>query len=34
MNYAQAVGVLLSCWAFGYVLGYQIRQIWDAVNAC
>lgn len=33
MTYAEWVGVYFSCWAIGYVTGYQIRMIWDAWRA-
>lgn len=34
MSYAEACAVLLCCWGFGYVLGFKLRQIQDALSAC
>ena len=34
MTYEYAVMVLLSAWGIGFVLGFKLKQIFDALNAC
>lgn len=33
MTYAETLGVLMSSWAIGYILGFKLRQISDALSA-
>ena len=33
MSIEEAVGLLLLCWITGYVLGFKIKQVFDALHA-
>lgn len=33
MSITEAIGYLLFAWATGYVLGFQIKNVFDAVHA-
>jgi hypothetical protein len=33
MDYETAIGILFFSWGAGWVSGYQLRQIADAINA-
>jgi len=34
VTFELVLGALISAWAIGFVLGYKLKMIFDALNAC
>lgn len=33
MSWQEAISLLFACWGLGYVIGFKLRQIMDALGA-